>query len=371
MVQQHDSGRNLGLPQQSDTGSKYIVYPADGAVAMGMESHVNKSAGVLTSGECVVDDLTNARGVTTSTTAGDLRTVYVVPKIRDTSGNLSNLTIAVDDEDWLYGPGAYVPAADLDATAVSIHEYLKHSGTAKKLTGTGVIASGTTPPPVGSCAIAQAAKGAGAGQIAVTLIQTEGGIGGRAMATTAPTQGQLIGYNGTTWLPVGGMYLIEDQEKGADGATFDFQTIPQTFKHLKIIGTGRSSDAGTGIALYLRFNNDSGNNYDYGIYFYNGAFTAVQAAAQNIIFMGDVSGGGAPANDFASYVIDIPDYTDTAKLHKTISHITAREGAAANTNLQFTGGGSYRTTGAISRVTLSLFAGNFVAGSRASLYGIG
>lgn len=173
MPQQHGSGQPLGLPQISTGATKYKVYAADGARALGMVPRLNKTAGVLTSGEVLVDDLTNARGLASSTNSPDFRTTYCVPKIRDNAGVLSNMTIAVDDEDWVYGPGAYVSHCDLDATAVSVDEYLKHSTTAKKLTGTGVIARAGTLPPPGACAIAKASKGAGAGQIAVQLIETE------------------------------------------------------------------------------------------------------------------------------------------------------------------------------------------------------
>lgn len=172
MTQQHGSGQPLGLPQISTGATKYKVYAADGARALGMVPRLNKTAGVLTSGEVLVDDLTNARGLASSTNSPDFRTTYVVPKIRDNAGVLSNMTIAVDDEDWVYGPGSYVSHADLDATAVSVDEYLKHSSSAKKLAGTGVIARAGTLPPPGACAIAKASKGAGAGQIAVQLIET-------------------------------------------------------------------------------------------------------------------------------------------------------------------------------------------------------
>src|SRR5574341_1044552 len=170
MPQQHQSGQPLGLPQPSGVADKWKVFAADGARSMGMVPRQNVSGGTLTSGEVVVDTSSAARGVTSTTNSPDLRTAYIVPKLRDSSGNLTNLTIANNDEDWFYGPGAWVQHADLDAAAVSLDEYLMTSSTAKKLTGTGVIAAAGVPPPIGACAIAKASKGAGAGQIAIQLL---------------------------------------------------------------------------------------------------------------------------------------------------------------------------------------------------------
>jgi len=66
------------------------------------------------------------------------------------------------------------------------------------------------------------------------------------------------------------------------------------------------------------------------------------------------------------------DYANTTFKKNMICHGFVKYAqATANTDMMFkTTGGTWRSTAAINQITLTLRAGNIIAGSKASLYGI-
>ncbi len=230
MTVQHDADRVLGVTQESTLTDKYRHHAGYFNRGEGMTPRVNKNGGDLTTGEVLVDDVTTARGILQTTNAGDLRAVYVVPQLIGTDGTGSTLTIASNDEDWVYGAGAYVPEIDCDSAAVAIGDFLKTSATAKKATSTGVSSASGTPPPVGAFSVAMSAKAGGSnGTVACQMLGfTAGGIGGRAVATTAPANNQGLGWNASTstWEPRSVGYVLSD---GAETAVTNTTTETTIF----------------------------------------------------------------------------------------------------------------------------------------------
>jgi len=151
-------------------GPSEIIF-ADITNAKDMAPLTNKSGGSVVTGDVLVQDTTTNLAFTTTTTAGDLRPVFVVPsEVAGATPTASTKTILNNELGWVFKAGAYVPLATVDG-AVTRGDYLKTSGTAKKFTTTGIqVAAGTVIPP-GSCAIALSTA-AGAGQIPVLLTPT-------------------------------------------------------------------------------------------------------------------------------------------------------------------------------------------------------
>lgn len=167
--------------------------------------------------------------------------------------------------------------------------------------------------------------------------------------------------------------LIFDTLLSAPAANVDWQNIPQTYKHLLIIGACRSSSAITGGGINIRFNNDTGNNYDYTrSFFNNGAGVGnISGVAQAFGQMGALTGSLAVANDFSGGQCWIADYVNTSFNKNWIGtgFIATARSVAAMYN-QFIGG-QWRNTAAINQITLyDAAGGNFIAGSRFSLYGM-
>lgn len=177
----------------------------------------------------------------------------------------------------------------------------------------------------------------------------------------------------------GAATLITSQVLTGSQATFDTNTllggnISAGFNHLQIVLTARCDDAATNEFVDVRFNNDSGANYDFVICYTTGGSAPVNSpalVAQSSVQLGRMAGSTATAGRFGGLTAWIPNYAGTtadkvimAKWHTTIS--TAAAGVLIGDS-----GGTWRNTAAITRITvLDDGGGNFVAGSAFYLYGI-
>jgi hypothetical protein len=166
--------------------------------------------------------------------------------------------------------------------------------------------------------------------------------------------------------------LIEDKNLGADAASFDFQSIPATFKHLKIEFVARSDRAAvTSDGAKIRFNNDTGNNY-IGMLQYDGQTNKVeQATAAGPMIFTHISAASSPANYFCNAEVTIFNYADTNHNHTWQSRGMQIETNSAGKYWIYDSMGMYLSTTAISRVTITPAVGsNFKQFSRATLYGL-
>jgi hypothetical protein len=133
---------------------------------------------------------------------------------------------------------------------------------------------------------------------------------------------------------------------------------------------GRASPAAEAQNPQMTFNNDSGSNYDTQIVVSSTTSpTLVEAIATTFMRLGSVPAANAPANVFGTTIIDIPFYGSAQ--HKTQHHFQQLK-ISTSTPANFTdmGTGLWRSTSAITRVTIALNSGNFVTGSRCILYGL-
>lgn len=169
--------------------------------------------------------------------------------------------------------------------------------------------------------------------------------------------------------PIESMTLLDEVELSANASSIDFN-IPSGFKHLRIIISARGTSATINDLVSLRFNGDSGANYDNGYTVYDGgSWSDVENYGANSLGIGQVAGNNAPASTVGVMVIDIPDYLE-ATLHHTVMAtwylITATSAPGMRTG---SGGGRYRTAGALTAVSVRAVV-NFSSGSRFSLYAL-
>ncbi len=199
---------------------------------------------------------------------------------------------------------------------------------------------------------------------------------GNVVALGPPTTGQVLGESGgdLAWIAPGGAgnyTLIEDKHLAAPAATIDFQNIPQTYKHLELITFLSVSGAVAGTNVPTTFNNDTGNNYDW----FREAFRVgadVKTETIGGAYMGSIptTGSAAVAGSIAGCKAFIPDYTDTSN-HKSFTSIGHVKQVNSSGNVfLWNGAGWWRSASAINRITLTSPSGNFIAGCRASLYGL-
>jgi hypothetical protein len=165
--------------------------------------------------------------------------------------------------------------------------------------------------------------------------------------------------------------VLFDQTLGADAASIDTGAggIAGTAAGLLVHIVARTSQAVVVSSVNVRLNNDSGANYDYtrtGVVntTLSGA-TTLAATSWALVCAGDSVQAGSAS--FLTFVI--PAYADTTfhKVAQQSEYIS--DSSAANNQLQ-TRGLRWRSTAAISRMSVAAGSGNLRAGSRMTVYGL-
>lgn len=171
------------------------------------------------------------------------------------------------------------------------------------------------------------------------------------------------------------MDLIQRVTVGAGGqAALDFTSIPQTYQHLQLRYTVRSARASnTRDNMVLRVGNgsvDAGSNYAH--HFIEGLGASVGAggtASASYALLPYAPGSSATASVFGAGIVDILDYTSTAK-----TKVTRAVGGVDNNGDQFVGvdifSGLWNSTSAINVLSLYAINANLVQYSTAALYGV-
>lgn len=169
-----------------------------------------------------------------------------------------------------------------------------------------------------------------------------------------------------------GMGCIFDSTLGIAAANVDVTPIVGTYAHLLVVTYARSSAALTGAFVNIQFNGDTAANYDRQQL--NGSATTVVTSeqfAQTAMFTGAMPANTAGANLFGVTLTFIPHYAGSANNKIGLSMSSTKIGTAS-TNLQtYLAAGFWRSNAAITRVNLIPTTGNFMAGTRVSVYGIG
>jgi hypothetical protein len=165
---------------------------------------------------------------------------------------------------------------------------------------------------------------------------------------------------------LGDFESIETASGTGSSGVVTFNNIPSTFQHLQIRWISKSTN--TGSYNWLNFNGDTtalyANHYVYG----DGAstFAGVDANAARINLYGS-SVTSSQTNTFASHTIDILDYRNTDKF-KTVRAFGGQD--SNGSGVIFLSSGLWRSTTAISSITITANSDNFNSNSRFALYGI-
>ena len=160
-------------------------------------------------------------------------------------------------------------------------------------------------------------------------------------------------------------------------------SIPQTYKHLQVRITGRTSRSDYTIEdINLQMNGDTGSNYTWHRMYSNPsvptggtATTAASTSATYINSVGIMATAASSTYMVGGAIIDILDYTNTNK-YKTVKSITGTDlnqeqnstGVSGFTELM---GGNWMNTAAITSLSFSPTTGtNIIAPTHIALYGI-
>ncbi len=157
---------------------------------------------------------------------------------------------------------------------------------------------------------------------------------------------------------------IATQTLSSDTTNITFSSIPSTYKDLHLRYVAKNINSGI-TDVGLTFNGDGASNYSKSWIFTFDGGGPYESGNDSSISLGYTAG-----NDTAVYgaaLIDIPDYAVTTK-NKTITYLTGNEKSSGNTTTLVIGAGQWKSTAAISSITLS--CGTFATGSTFELYGI-
>lgn len=171
--------------------------------------------------------------------------------------------------------------------------------------------------------------------------------------------------NSGVWRP------LAETRLSADTASIDIQNIPGTHAGLFIAIHARQTAASSETPL-LRFNNDSGANYDWQR---QNASATTRAGSESFgatsIFPGNITDSGSPTGAFAQILIWLPSYANSTTHKACVIQNTRRALATSGGTGLSQHSGVWRSTAAITRVTLSISSGNVLSGSRVTVYGTG
>jgi hypothetical protein len=184
--------------------------------------------------------------------------------------------------------------------------------------------------------------------------------------------GSVKGFGWGSFLSANSYESIATSTAGAGGlSSVTFSSIPSTYKHLQIRATARigvNNPGNDGGYVGLRFNSDTGTNYTTHIINGNGATAGSTAwTGINEIYFQRFAGNNTGANIFGAGVLDILDYQNTNK-NTTIRNLAGFDNNGGG--LMYLTSGLWLNTSAITSITLTPEAGNFLQYSSLALYGI-
>lgn len=165
---------------------------------------------------------------------------------------------------------------------------------------------------------------------------------------------------------------IADSTLVGAAASIDLTSIPATFAQLVLFLSARTDAADTGGSALVRLNNDSGANYDYQQLSAGAAVaSAAEAFAQTSAACLLAVGGSVTAGIFGGGELIIPNYASATPQKFFRSRSAFKTGTASGNIVIRDFAGFWRNAAVINRLTLLPPSGNFAAGTRVTLYGMG
>lgn len=168
----------------------------------------------------------------------------------------------------------------------------------------------------------------------------------------------------------GGLVRLKTVTNGSTAALdTGAASIPAGHGSLYIVAYARSAVAGATEAYTLRFNGDSGGNYDFsGVQGSNSAVTSTPGVAQTAVTpSGLIVGNTALANYASAIVLEIPLYDNTTWFKSGVLRMTLPDSTSANNRMAVISFG-WRSQTAITQVTLDSTS-HFLTGSSLTVYG--
>ncbi len=190
-------------------------------------------------------------------------------------------------------------------------------------------------------------------------------------AITAATDNHVLTRVSSSSLAFAMPAMVKIEEQTPTGTSVTFSSLG-SYTHLRVIYTARGTQVATGSSLNMTFNADATAIYD--LQRISGAGATVGAAESlaqtSILNVGVVAAASATANMPGSGEIVIYDYRGTTFHKQVTSSFLWQTSTSSGALTTRTVGGVWRSTAAITSITLALGSGDFVSGSKITLYGL-
>lgn len=175
----------------------------------------------------------------------------------------------------------------------------------------------------------------------------------------------------TTGVNAGVMRPVADVTLGASATSVNLSAIPSGFRSLCLRVVGRSSAAGATDNIRVQVNGDTAANYDYQVLSTSGgALSAAEAYGATAVVMVGFSTAASPANRFGSCELWVPDYVSAGEKSMLLVNNRFKGDLVADLTVQSIAA-FWRSTAVVSSLQLTMTSGQFVAGSRFTLYALG
>ena len=189
-------------------------------------------------------------------------------------------------------------------------------------------------------------------------------VKGTNSTATGPESAASSSVTPTSWL-VGAYDSIATTTLTGSQASITFSSIPATYTHLQIRGI--MGDAGTGgVSGQIQFNSDTGNNYS--THFITGTNSVISSNADASTSSIYINAWRQGSNVFGAVILDILDYANT-NTYKTTRSLGGGDANGATGFTRFVTG-NWRSTSAITSITIFQNNGNLTQYSSLALYGI-
>lgn len=164
--------------------------------------------------------------------------------------------------------------------------------------------------------------------------------------------------------------LLETQVLTSSATYVDFTGLDSytDYKHLQLRMATRSTRSSTNTPILITLNSDTGSNYSYHFLYGNGTSVSSSRASNATYFYGgSIASASQATNIYSAQVIDILDFSNTNK--NTTARVFDGFAGSANNFVSLMSGAWYNTS-AVTSISMSCYLGDFVSGSRLSLYGV-